>query len=982
MMFDHNRKSLSSHASRPPALFVTQGHAPDAGGAELFSLAYEVGFRPFAAPWFNISNHRGGTFINGGYEVLHNQVKRHITAWESISPHLIVHRLSVSAQAEGLLENLRRANPGAVISYHPEIAYINSRWGAELCLRAGDAQGISVLRPETFLFPNEISTRLEKLSRQNRLAFKPPDDSGGHGVMVADEGQYAEAARASLDGSEARFVVQPLVENELVIEGRKYELSLYAFLKNFRPLSFSLCPEAIVRAVPPLRNMDSTHDPFSMIPTFGNGAQPSNDSASEMTLAQFTRSLAAVGFQTEGLWERVERMAARLFQCFAQWPPLMADPDAHRLFLLTRLDVMLVNGADGIEPLFVGSHAVPSLRHSAHVMQETKLLRSVRLWLTELLEKCLSPQAILLPVPDFESAWKQIDEMALMLDAQPGKAAVLENAAPVLNHIAGRQQLLAAVRTRVNGNRQPLYPRDEGLRGLRMEINGNGDGPVLDLVIEPDAELGALVHPLASVFPTVGLDYCVVDTRPWPDARFEYLHPGLVGPSAKRAKAKTARAKATAREESLLQYLGRVITSDPQPDPLGKRFVEPGVGRTALVDFLRVAARPDLKDFSVLGVGLTPYSAHGYAMVGPYVDGLTSINRAVHRQRCAERLAEAGCRVAETVAIIRLPGLETTMPDETKAPAALIVRGFRCVLRVKQLDPLASLFLSVQHRPHLLRFLLDPRWETNQGNEAYRRTQTDWQANAHWPQNFDVGLWQALCRFGGTTGCLRRITGNDSLAEPETYFDRQAKWRRLQVIYSYAPILLEIARSRVAEEMGRDHETEPLSEAEYLGWFAARLGAQLALMKQLRFLHDYHQQGISRYTPQWIYTLCETNVTLLAEFPDLDTGIFTDRMDAETLDELLISADEFRILADGYENFHAKDLAEATAVLRTLALIVACGDTARETWAVEQFTRSYEQSLSRRVFAGNSSEAGREQAVAPGRSSAAAATTPPDAASR
>jgi hypothetical protein len=122
-------------------------------------------------------------------------------------------------------------------------------------------------------------------------------------------------------------------------------------------------------------------------------------------------------------------------------------------------------------------------------------------------------------------------------------------------------------------------------------------------------------------------------------------------------------------------------------------------------------------------------------------------------------------------------------------------------------------------------------------------------------------------------------------------------------------------------------------------------------MKKLGFLHDYHHNGISRNTPRWIYTLCETNVTLLAEFPDLDTGIFVDQRDEEAMEELLISDDEFRLLQDGFEDFHARDVEEAKSVVRTLTLIVFHGDTAMEAWAVQEFNRSYNENASSRPIA-------------------------------
>jgi hypothetical protein len=162
------------------------------------------------------------------------------------------------------------------------------------------------------------------------------------------------------------------------------------------------------------------------------------------------------------------------------------------------------------------------------------------------------------------------------------------------------------------------------------------------------------------------------------------------------------------------------------------------------------------------------------------------------------------------------------------------------------------------------------------------------------------------------------------------------------VIHAYAPLLLDVAKGRLAVELGRDPVEEPLSDGEYVTWFAATLGRQLGIMHRLRFLHDYHHPGISRYTPFWQYTLTENNVTLLAEFPDLDTGIFVDRFDADIADELQLSRADIDVLRAGYEAFHLDDVHAARSVTTALALIALHGDRDEEAQARLRFQQAYE----------------------------------------
>jgi hypothetical protein len=164
---------------------------------------------------------------------------------------------------------------------------------------------------------------------------------------------------------------------------------------------------------------------------------------------------------------------------------------------------------------------------------------------------------------------------------------------------------------------------------------------------------------------------------------------------------------------------------------------------------------------------------------------------------------------------------------------------------------------------------------------------------------------------------------------------RQARELRLQAIYSYAPILLTVAKDRLARELGIDPATEPISDEQYVIWFAESVGSQLRRMRELSFLFDYR---MARH--DWnCNTLHESQVSLLAEFNDLETGIF---MDCRDLDGVFLTSAQFRMLRRSYDEAHGCDVAEARRVVEMLALIASRGDGRVARLALEAFTRSYE----------------------------------------
>lgn len=456
--------------------------------------------------------------------------------------------------------------------------------------------------------------------------------------------------------------------------------------------------------------------------------------------------------------------------------------------------------------------------------------------------------------------------------------------------------------------------------GLATDRIARRCAPRLELPRAGVAVPGGDVHSLAGVFPRLGNEIGVVGTRRWPGATFESLDPGL-----------RIHARCDANDDGddpgddrhqMLSYLARVTDLD-DVSRANPRFVEPGVGRTYLVSNLILEGRPEIHDFAVTGVGLTPYSAGGFATIGSPITGRAALVRVQHRRRVAERLERCGVRTAPVAAVISLPGEEAPLPDGGTSPAGLAIRGFRCILRVKQLDPVSAFYNALQLAPLVGEALLErPAVRPSAQPDGYRHA-----------------LLRALDTFAGRDDTRRILwaTSNDAGDPLDAELEQEAMAIRQALIYEYAPLVVEIARARVAAELERDTDLEPVSNAEYVAWFAEWVGRQLAFWYDQRFLHDYHKPGVRRSTG--LLTLVEQNVTLLAEFPDLDTAVFVD--DDEDADALQLTMRDREVLRTGFVDFHARELGAARAVVRTLALAVLERRPALADWADEILGRAY-----------------------------------------
>jgi hypothetical protein len=542
----------------------------------------------------------------------------------------------------------------------------------------------------------------------------------------------------------------------------------------------------------------------------------------------------------------------------------------------------------------------------------------IRQFLTKCVDVCSPRPAIYLPVvqaserpvPDYFSSIKK-------------NGLVVDNLADLLGDWKQRAGLLARAKQKLPPKSSLPIHSQYSPEGCEFRIVMQEHEPTIEVDLCKTAKLDELDHPLARYFPLAHGESGYVETAPWPGSEFTFLSPELLGPSICEMKSD--------REQILLHYLGRRIVKGASPDALGRRFVEPGSGRTCLVDFLYLRGDSRFVDFSVTGIGTTQYSDRGFVDIGRKADGQAALARAEHRKYCGERLEEAGCRVAKVVAIISLPRLDVLMPDGGLSPSALIVRGFRCVLRVKQLDPLASFYHSVQHIPLVTSFLCNdrffflPKFGANGVSTDLQR-----QAEAH------------LLNFFYAKADDPRELYSASFVTAES--DASPISRRVAAIEMYAPMLIEIAKMRLSSELSRDPETESVSDDEYVRWFASKMGSQLALMRKLRFLHDHHHEGTSRYSPEIVYTLVETNVTLLAEFPDLDTGVFLDHMDSCVLDRIQLSQTDFKILHSDFERFHAHDVMAAASIVTTVAAVTSHNDSETIAHARADYWQSYRNS--------------------------------------
>lgn len=954
---------------RPVALFLTAPQPPSPIDAPIYWAAHEAGYRPVVAAWSDVETDAGVTTVRRGFEALGEGRKRRIRADEAIEPELLLSRGRMQPAWRSHLEKIAGNHPEAWLAHHPILKSLGTKWETEVCLRQAEQRdGLAVPRPETFLLPkHEIGAELRDIGHSRPLIFKPAEGARGLGIRVSSPETFDEVvAEIEADPTE-RFVVQRLAENMATIDGKRFDIRLYALVTSFEPLAFEIYAGGMARVAARTHNAEGPIDPLGAITNCDFRAR-SGAPVENLSLPGLLHRLRADGHATGRFWLEVENLVEKVFRAFAAWEPLRKIQEIDRLFLMTGLDLLVLDRGSGLEPIFLESnHASPPIKHYGPSEVDEGLWVTNRRWMTTLLrlagsspreryeaqrqngtpttegvgrEDALAEAALHSPVAPWSAAGLQpivlprgngssngVGYPSRLVEATASASSeglLPDGSADVLGNADGRSQLLREAEAILDGReRLELGSATSDPPRVTICVTRDNDDAVADFAFESGQGIDRIRHPLSAVLPRLGDAYSGVSTERVPGARFVELDEGLVGPSTD--------GRDGASPESLLDYLGRVISPRTPAEPTAVRYVEPGVGRSFLVDFLRLRGRPEIFDYSALGIGATAYSGGGFYLTGQHIDGLNSLRRASHRAKMARRLAAADCRVPAPAAVIALPGLRNIMPDGRVVPAGILVRGFRCVLRVHQLDPLAPFLNSHRHRELVSDYLSA---QLGKGGGDLQVAEIDRPADAQSLRMPTEEQLDCLCR------CPSHLVHRN--LEPTTQrraLTSNGMETRLRVIRSYAHVPLRIARARASAELGLGGEPESLTTGAYSRWFAERLGEQLGRMRQLRFLYEYRLVRGSHMLAS--HSLVETNVTLMAELADLDTGIFVDDTDDEALDTLGISRHLREELRVNFDALHEEDCRRALRVGSTLAFL-ACEEGPRARGeAIEAFSDGY-----------------------------------------
>ena len=380
-------------ADRPAILFVYDGAGePSFAARYIFWVAVEVGFRCFAVEQRDLHIAGRETAVRAGVEILGPHRARALGESERIEPRVIMHRMPAYRpceirRCEAVMASLERANPDALISFRPYWREMGTKWGAELCFRAGERANVHVPRPTTYLVAKEeIRERLGQVGAERPLIFKPSDSGQSRGILVSTPDTFDAVAEAASRSDWGGYVVQHLAEDPLLYRGKKFDLRLYLLVTSFRPLRYRLYREGIVKFAAESYDPAAPADLLRIVA--GQSFRKRQGLAMEaISISELLAELGREGYRVADFWDRLEALVGDVLACLASYPPLAQAGDLGRHFYLGGLDLIMTRRADEFDFVFLETNHQPMLfGHPYRVFQPSWWIH--RQWLSDLLRLC------------------------------------------------------------------------------------------------------------------------------------------------------------------------------------------------------------------------------------------------------------------------------------------------------------------------------------------------------------------------------------------------------------------------------------------------------------------------------------------------------------------------------------------------------------------------------------------------------------------
>jgi hypothetical protein len=308
--------------------------------APLAAAASTAGFRAIVAHWDALSVADGE--VTAGECLVRGRGAGDLTPERDVafSPDVLLTTWGVDWENQGLFDDIV-AMSGCRHSESALLAWLDGKCELELCLRSYEAStGGSIPRPHTLL-SEEIS--IEHPSPEDELLIVKPSRSGQcKGIDIVAHGAVAALGDEAARGARPPFVVQSLVDDVFLYEGRRWDIRIHAMATSLAPLEYRVYREGVAKTA------GATSEPGSgRLEEWLNAESYLEDvmRAENLSVGEMLRYVEREYYPLRDFWTRLDHLVRDVFASIAlyaeQWPHPLG-----RSFLFPGFDLIVERRGD------------------------------------------------------------------------------------------------------------------------------------------------------------------------------------------------------------------------------------------------------------------------------------------------------------------------------------------------------------------------------------------------------------------------------------------------------------------------------------------------------------------------------------------------------------------------------------------------------------------------------------------------------------
>lgn len=308
--------------------------------APLAAAAAAAGFRAIVAPWDALVVADGA--VSARECMVQRSAAGDLAPERAVSflPDVLLTTWGVDWEHQGLFDDIVAAS-GCRHSESALLAWLDGKCELELCLRSFEARtGATVPRPPT-LVSGEISA--DPPGPGDELVIVKPSRSGQcRGIEIVPRHAVAAMAAEAAAGARPPFVVQSLVGDAFLYEGRRWDLRVHAMATSLSPLECRLYREGVAKTTGSAARAGSGRlEEWLNAESYLEGVQTAENLSVTEMLGYVEREYHAL----PDFWPRLEELVRDVFGSIALYAEDWPRPPG-RSFLFAGFDLIVERSGD------------------------------------------------------------------------------------------------------------------------------------------------------------------------------------------------------------------------------------------------------------------------------------------------------------------------------------------------------------------------------------------------------------------------------------------------------------------------------------------------------------------------------------------------------------------------------------------------------------------------------------------------------------